>query len=126
MGYFSTKVMQQLEIQTFLGQDTSMPSSKVADKAAELLGLGSGAGMWINGSLYDFLEQRGELDDEGIIAAIITWETQNPDELADAGLRAFGPRDRRLGCVPPAQRKLFAKWLRDSGRCPQCGAPVSD
>jgi len=92
----------------------------VADKAGELLG---GVGeMSINAELYHFLEQQGELDEEGIVAAIITWETRNPDKLADCALQAFHDRDPRLGHIPAAQRKLFVKSLH--GRCPQCGRPV--
>ena len=114
MGNFSTKVVEQLF------SEAGFPESAVADKAGELLG-GVG-GMWIDASLYDFLEEQGEIDEEGIIAAIISWETENPDKLADTALRAFGPRDSRLGHIPAAQRKLFHK--RFAGRCPQCGETI--
>ena len=118
MSNFATKVVEQLLLEPGAG----FPSSAVAEKAGELLGhIG---GMWIHASLYDFLERQGGLDEEGIIAAIISWETQNPDKLADTALRAFGPRDGRLGHIPPAQRKLFSKEF--AGRCPQCGAIIEE
>ena len=103
------------------------PHSDATERAGQLLG--GVAGMWLHYSLHWWLvshekEQKKPLTDEEIIGLVQQWESQHPGFLADCALRARESRDRRLGCLPAAQRKLFHK--RFEGRCPQCGEPIEE